>query len=178
MNNRYFWLTVFVLLLIGFITFIVYKQEPALPAPIDQTVIIPIEPTGTTDETLTVNVFFPNSVIDPGFLDCSVVRPTKRTIPYTLAVANASINELIKGLTLQEIKNGFQTVIDPQAKIKSLSIVNGTAVIDFTKELNNKNVGLCAGQFIEAQIKQTLLQFPTVQKVTITIEGKGDFVQP
>ena len=129
-------------------------------------------------KTMSVKLYFPNSVIDKGFLDCSVVRPTTRIIPYTLATAEASLRELIKGPTAQELSQGFQTQIDSDATIKSISIKNGTAYVDFSKELQNKNVGLCAGQFIEAQIRQTLLQFPTIKNAVISIEGNKDFVQP
>ena len=106
------------------------------------------------------------------------MHPITRSIPYTLAVGEASLEALIKGLTGEDIAQGFQTSIDPNTTINSLSIVNGVASVDFSKELNNKNVGLCAGQFIESQITETLMQFPTVRKVIITVEGKGDIVQP
>ncbi|HEY5587780.1 MAG TPA: GerMN domain-containing protein [Candidatus Paceibacterota bacterium] len=129
-------------------------------------------------KTMSVKVFFPNSVTDPGFMDCSIVRSTTRTIPYTLATGETSLIELIKGPTAQELSQGFQTQIDINATIKSLSIKNEIAYVDFSKELQNKNVGLCAGQFIDAQIRQTLLQFPTIKSVVISIEGNKDFVQP
>ncbi len=127
---------------------------------------------------ISVKVFFPNSIIDPGFLDCSVVRPVVRIIPYTVTTAKASLEELVKGLSAQEESQGFQTSIDNHTTINSLSIKGETAYVDFSKDLQTKNVGLCAGQFIQAQIRQTLLQFPTVKNVEISIDGDKDFVQP
>lgn len=141
-------------------------------------ILIPVIFNNTNQKTMSVKVFFPNSVTDPGFMDCNVVRPTTRVIPYTLATANASLIELIKGPTVQELSQGFQTQIDSNTTIKSISIKNGTAYVDFSKELQNKNVGLCAGQFIDAQIRQTLLQFPAIKNAVISIEGNKDFVQP
>ena len=177
MNTKTIVLTLLALGLIGFIVATAMKKEPApTAAPVVET---PETPNDTTQkEDLAVKVYFPNGVKNPGFMDCRVVHPITRSVPYTLAVAEASLNELIKGLSGAEIAAGFQTQIDPNTKINSLSIVNGVATVDFSKELNNKNVGLCAGQFIESQITQTLMQFPSVQKVTITVEGKGDIVQP
>ena len=135
---------------------------------------VPIEEAKTT----TVSVYFANSIKDPGFMDCRVVHELTRTIPYTEGVATAAINELIKGLTAGEIKNGYVTQIDPDTRIQSLSIKDGVASVDLSEELGSKNLGLCAGQFIQAQIEQTLLQFPTVKKVIVSINGDKEFVQP
>jgi spore germination protein GerM len=88
------------------------------------------------------------------------------------------LKELIKGLSLEEKSQGFETMIDSSATIKSLSIKNEIAYVDFSKELQKKNVGLCAGQFIYSQIRQTLLQFGTIKSVVISIDGNKDFVQP
>lgn len=129
-------------------------------------------------KTTTVSIYFPNSIKDPGFMDCRVVHPVTRTVPYTEGVATAAINELIKGLTVEEVKNGYVTQIDPNVRIQSLSIKDGVASVDLSKELASKNLGLCAGQFIQAQIEQTLLQFPTVKKVVVSINGDKEFVQP
>lgn len=137
-----------------------------------------LETIPTFQKTMIVKVFFPNSVMDPGFLDCNVVRPTSRVISYTLATGEASLKELIKGPTAEETSQGFQTSVDSNTIIKSLSIKDGIAYVDFDKSLQNKNVGLCAGQFIQAQIRQTLLQFSTVKSVVISIDGDKDFVQP
>jgi spore germination protein GerM len=106
------------------------------------------------------------------------VHPVTRTVPYTVGTAQAALTELIKGLTAQELSDGFVTSIDPATKIQSLSIKDGIAYVDFSKELNSKNTGLCAGEFIKAQIEQTLLQFSTIKKVQISINGDKDFVQP
>ncbi len=177
MNTKSILLTLVALGVLGFIVATTMKKEPTpIVAPVVET---PETPNDTVQkDDLSVKVYFANGIKNPGFMDCRVVHPITRTIPYTLAVAEASLEELIKGLTGADIAQGYQTSIDPNTKIKSLSIVNGVATVDFSKELNNKNVGLCAGQFIESQITETLMQFPSVQKVTITVEGKGDIVQP
>ena len=142
-------------------------------------ILVPVIFNNTNQKTMSVKVFFPNSAIDPGFMDCSVVRPTTRVIPYTLSTGEASLEELIKGPTAQELSQGFQTQIDSNTTIKSLSIKDGTAYVKFSKDIQNKNLGLCAGQFIVAQVRETLLQFPTIKKVDFSVEGLvGDFIQP
>lgn len=135
-------------------------------------------PGSAEEKTLSVTLFYPNGKTDPGFMDCNVVRGVTRTIPYTTATARAALTELIKGPLPPELNDGFVTSIDSGTTIKSLAIKDGVATVDFSKELGFKNVGLCAGQFIKAQIEQTLLQFPTIKKVQISIEGDKDFVQP
>jgi len=154
--------------------FITYTQEEQIFKDILSSV------TGLPNQkTISIKLYFPNSVIDKGFLDCNIVRPTTRTIPYTLATGEASLRELIKGPTAQELSQGFQTQIDSNTTIKSLSIKDGTAYVKFSKDIQNKNLGLCAGQFIVAQVRETLLQFPTIKKVDFSVEGLvGDFIQP
>ena len=128
--------------------------------------------------TINLKIFFPNSIMDPGFTNCNVVHSVLRTVPYTLAVGEASLKELVKGPTDLEKSQGYQTLIDSNTTIKSLSIENGVAYVNFSKALQNKNSGLCAGQFIQAQIGETLLQFPTVGDVVVSIEGNTNFVKP
>ncbi len=137
-----------------------------------------IETPVSQEKTMVIKVFFANGKTDPGFLDCTVVHPATRTIPYTVGTAQASLTELIKGPTAQEVSDGFVTSIDPSTKIQSLSIKNGIAYVDFSKDLGNKNTGLCAGEFIKSQIEQTLLQFSTIKKVQVSIDGDSEFVQP
>ena len=178
MTNTFKWRTIiFIVVILAASVFLVTTKKSSLTeTPIDQTQTTPV--VSEEQKTTTVSIYFPNSIKDPGFMDCRVVHAVTRTIPYTEGVATAAITELIKGLTADEIKNGYVTQIDPNARIQSLSIKDGVASIDMSKELASKNLGLCAGQFIKAQIEQTLLQFPTVQKVVISINGDIEFVQP
>ena len=135
-------------------------------------------PNGSNGNTMTVQVFFLNSIFNPGFIDCNVVHPIVRTIPQTLAVGMASLEELIKGPTTTEETQGYSTSINDDITIQSFSISNGVAYVDLSQELQDTNTGLCAGQFIHAQIKETLLQFSTVNSVVISINGDVNFVQP
>lgn len=178
MTNTFKWRSIiFIVVILAASVFLVStKNSSPTETSIDQTQTTPV--VSEEQKTTTVSIYFPNSIKDPGFMDCRIVHGVTRTIPYTEGVATAAITELIKGLTADEIKNGYVTQIDPNARIQSLSIKDGVATIDMSKELSNKNLGLCAGQFIKAQIEQTLLQFPTVKEVVVSINGDTEFVQP
>lgn len=131
------------------------------------------------EETITVRVFFGNKIFDPGALDCSKNFPVERTIPKTLAVGRAALEELLKGPTEDEKAQGYFTSINPGVKIQSLTIENGVAKVDFDEQLEFQVGGSCRVTAIRSQIINTLLQFPTVKEVIISINGRTeDILQP
>lgn len=126
-----------------------------------------------------VKAFFSNTKFDPGLMDCSKVYPITRDVPKTQAVARAALEELLKGPTEEEKSQGYLTSINKGAKIQSLRIDNGIAYADFDKQLEFQVGGSCRVQAIASQIRQTLLQFPTVREVIISIDGRtADILQP
>ncbi len=128
-----------------------------------------------------INVFvsFPNNQLYPNMLDCAKVFGTPRTIDETLAVGRAALEELFKGPTAQETKDGYFTNIPAGVKIQKLTIENGLAEVDLSNELQQGVGGSCRVDSIRAEITETLKQFPTVQSVTISINGKTeDILQP
>lgn len=132
-----------------------------------------------TEEKMTVKVFFGNSIFDPEVLDCSKNFSVERTIPKTLAVGRAALEELLKGPTEAEKNEGYFTSINPDVKIQSLTIEGGVAKVDFDKQLEFQVGGSCRVGAIASQIKETLKQFPTVQEVIISIDGRTeDILQP
>ena len=129
-------------------------------------------------DLMTIKVFFNNSNLDPEF-SCFKVFPTNRQIPKTQAVARAAIEELLKGPTAQEQSAGYSTSLPSNVKIQSLSIENGVAKIDFSKELEQGVGGSCRVSAIRAQITETLKQFKTVNEVIISIDSQvEDILQP
>jgi spore germination protein GerM len=56
--------------------------------------------------------------------------------------------------------------------LRSLTIENGVATADFSPELQAYGGGAARAILIREQITRTLLQFPTVQSVRITIAGQ------
>jgi spore germination protein GerM len=53
-------------------------------------------------------------------------------------------------------------------------LVDGIALADFSKELRAYGGGSLRASLIHGQITRTLLQFPHIRDVTITIEGQRD----
>ena len=63
--------------------------------------------------------------------------------------------------------------------MQRLEIKDGTAFADFSKELEEGVAGSCRVQAIRAEIHETLRQFPSVERVIISIDGKNeDVLQP
>jgi len=131
------------------------------------------------EENVDVKVFFPNSKLNPDMEDCKLVYPVTRTIPKTVAVAKAALEELIKGLTQEDKDDAYFTNINSNVKILGLSIENKVARVDFSKELEEGVGGSCKVDTIKAQIEETLKQFDTIDSVVISIEGKTEgILQP
>lgn len=130
-------------------------------------------------EATSFQVFFPNTINDPEMLDCSNVYPVGRTVPQTTAVAQAALLELLKGPTEAEKLEGFITSINEDVTLNSINIADGIAYADFDSTLQYQVGGSCRVQNIISQIKNTLLQFPTVDDVLISIDGEtDDILQP
>jgi len=129
-------------------------------------------------ETIKVKAYFNNNKMDPEY-SCNKVFAVEREIPKTEAVDRAALEELLKGFTDAENNAGFFTSINSGVKIQSLTIENDTAYVDFDEQLEYQVGGSCRVSAIRAQITQTLKQFPTVNNVVISINGRTeDILQP
>lgn len=127
---------------------------------------------------LLVKVFFNNDRLDPE-ISCTKVFPVERPVKKTKAVARAALEELLKGPTGGEKAKGYYTHINNNVKIQRLSVKNGVARADFNQALDYRVAGSCRVQAIRAQIEHTLKQFPPVNKVVISINGRTeDILQP
>lgn len=131
------------------------------------------------EEKIMVKVFFGNIVNDPNVMDCDVVYPVEREVMKTPAVARAALEELFKGPTKDEINQSFFTSINEGVTIQKLGIVDGVAMVELSKKLEEAVGGSCRTAAIRAQITQTLKQFPTIKDVIISIDGRTeDILQP
>lgn len=131
------------------------------------------------DKMLTVKIFFGNMKKDPGAMDCSVVFAVDREITKTEKIGLATLNELMAGPSAAELENGYFTSINPGVKINFLVIADGTARVDFDETMETGVGGSCRVTQIGSQIRETLKQFPTVQDVIISINGRTeDILQP
>ena len=127
--------------------------------------------------TTTVNVYFGMADLDP--MDCELTMPVARVIPATEAVGRAALAQLLTGPTAEEEAEGYFTSINPGVTVNSLTIQDGVARVDFDSRLEQNIGGSCLVTHVRAQITDTLTQFPTVDEVVISIEGRTeDILQP
>jgi hypothetical protein len=131
-----------------------------------------------TKGTKKVQVFFNNTNLDPE-ISCNKVFPVIRTVEDSPAIATMAIEELLKGLTGDEERQGYNNSIPVNVKLNKINIKDGTAFVDFNEELEKGVGGSCRVTSIRAQITETLKQFSSVQNVTISINGRTeDILQP
>jgi len=122
-------------------------------------------------EKTSIKVFFGNSGKGA---ECEETKSVVREVPKMATIGGTTLEELLKGPTSAEQSQGFSTAINTGVKVNSLTISDGTARVDFNSNLNESVAGSCRVLAIRAQIEETLKQFPTVQNVIISIDGKTE----
>ncbi|MEN9582938.1 MAG: Sporulation and spore germination [Candidatus Parcubacteria bacterium] len=127
-------------------------------------------PTQQQSSTTNIKVYFYNAVSNPGLPDCRINYAVNRSIPQTSAVARASLEKLFAGPTAAESAAGYGSFIQQGVVINSLTITNGVAYLDISKEPSTG--GSCGVTGSSMQIKNTLLQFPTIQSYSLTVNGQ------
>lgn len=157
---------------------VLQKDNPSDMRELDESVSVPVRI--VAEETMSVKAFFAvNEAKDGSIVDCSKVEAVTRIIPKTLAVAEAAIRELLKGPIGNEASGEvIQTSIPAGTVLQKIEIRSGTAYVDFNSALEQGG-GSCSMAARSAQIEQTLKQFPTIQNVVISIDGRTeDILQP
>jgi hypothetical protein len=130
-------------------------------------------------ESMTVAIFFGNTIKDPKVMDCKKVFPVERRIPKTQGAARAAVEELLAGVKKLEADQGYFSSINEGAKLQKIIIRDGIAYADFDEALQRGVGGSCRVTAIAAQITETLKQFPAVKGVKISIDGRTeDILQP
>lgn len=119
------------------------------------------EPTGVPEKTEEVSVFYSSGrtlVEEP-----SVVDSTKRyeAVLDLLLAATPKINTDI-------------AIVQPVAKVRSVTLKDGTITIDWDREVLNFDAEDREKNLALAAILITYGQFPEVKKVAFTVEGKKD----
>ena len=127
-------------------------------------------------EDISVEVYFGNSKSDPSALNCETTYSTQRSIPKTLGVGRASLEQLFQGPTAEEKAEGYFTAIPEGLVINSLKISDGVAYLDLNEKLNEVAGGSCLVSRVRSQIENTLKQFDTVEGVVISVNGSTEGV--
>ncbi|OHA89275.1 MAG: hypothetical protein A2653_01100 [Candidatus Zambryskibacteria bacterium RIFCSPHIGHO2_01_FULL_43_25] len=127
-----------------------------------------------------VLVFYPNSLLDPQYIDCSNVFPIKKEIYVWKNSEKESIEILLGGLSVPEKEAGYFTSINGEVTLNSLIVKDGTMMAGFSDGLNENVAGSCRVIGIRSQIEKTLKQFPYVRDVVILVEGERleEILQP
>lgn len=99
--------------------------------------------------------------------DLYLVREVHQ-VDKSAEVAQAALNELIKGTP---ITTGAYRVLPADTKILGIKIDQGLATVDFSAEVLKANVGASGEALGITSIVNTITEFPTVQKVSFTVDG-------
>ncbi len=94
----------------------------------------------------------------------------ERTIPFTPAPLTAALRELFS--TRERIIGQaglYNALAQANLKIDSVAVVNGTAIIEISGTLGLS--GVCDDPRVQAQLEELALQFSTVNRVQIFLNG-------
>lgn len=117
--------------------------------------------------------FFDKTTSETG--GCTSTVRVERSVQKTPRIATAALLELINGPIFDEEHNGLFSLIPTSAWLNSLTIEEGVATVDISDDIE-KNGNACRMEGIVAQIRQTLLQFPSVKKVRLLADGREEAV--
>jgi hypothetical protein len=131
---------------------------------------VPIQLRGPSDGTTTLTIYLTNSIKNPNAANCSTVFAVKRKVEKTIAVAEAALEELLRGPTPLEARQGYASELPLGVRLQDIVVQDGIARADFSDDLN-RLAGSCSVMSARAQIERTLKQFATVDSVVISIEG-------
>jgi spore germination protein GerM len=98
----------------------------------------------------------------------SVVAVTRELRP-TRAPLRAALEELLIPRTYGSDPELYNALSQPELRLVSVSVRRGLAKLSFAGRLVMG--GVCDGPRVRAQIEETALQFPTVKKVKVFING-------
>ncbi|MFW0862586.1 MAG: GerMN domain-containing protein [Candidatus Komeilibacteria bacterium] len=119
------------------------------------------------NEEFIIKIFYQKDSGD----NCSAVEGVVKDIDtrYNTDEVNALVT-LTQGLTSEEIALGYTTSIPFGTRLRNLTIQSGVATVDFNSVLNEGG-GSCMMAARRAQIVETLMQFPDIEQVIISVDG-------
>lgn len=123
-------------------------------------------PVESNQEPLNVAVYYVKIYNQEEYL----VREIHR-LPYTTDSLKAAAQELIQG---QPLTKGAEKIFPPGTKILGLTVENGLATVNFSREVLSASVG-SEGEALGIQsMVNTLTEFPEIRAVSFQVEGKLD----
>lgn len=102
--------------------------------------------------------------------DSYLVREVHQ-IPYTDNAVLGAVKQLIE---VHPTTPGALRVLPSNTQVLGVEIKNGSATVDFSREVLQANVGSAGESLGILSIVNTLTEFPDVENVSFTVEGKID----
>lgn len=102
---------------------------------------------------------------------CGSVASVDRLIDASKSAVRSGIEEAIKGPSALEVAEGYVTALPSTTKIRSLELREGIVYIDFTSTVLAKGPA-CDISSERKQIVDTIMQFPTIKQVIISVDGE------
>ena len=185
MRNRTIWIVIAAILIVLFAAYFIMKEEVQAPVmtasggPASITTIATSSQTRATSAGQSVNVYLVDISTEgvPGTknaIGCGdILAVVKEEITPTQSVLIASLKKLFS-LKDQNAKIGaatyYNALYQSNLKVDSATVLNGVATVKIsgTTQLG----GECDGPRAIAQIRQTVLQFPTITQANIFINNK------
>ncbi|MDD3364241.1 MAG: Gmad2 immunoglobulin-like domain-containing protein [Syntrophomonas sp.] len=121
-------------------------------------------PSTSVPQTTDITVYYLKGTDKESYLVREVHQVEK-----TQAVAQAAVNELIKG---NPVTPGAYRVLSQDTKVLGINIDQGLATVNFSSEVLGVNVGSAGEALGIASIVNTLTEFPTIQKVSFMVDGQ------
>ncbi|OPY58142.1 MAG: Spore germination protein GerM [Pelotomaculum sp. PtaU1.Bin035] len=166
-KNRVIWILLALILLLSMISACaplgskqVPEKETPLGTAIQQGETVP------SDQKTDLAVYYVKMTASDAYL----VREVHQ-VPYTKEVIKAALEELINAAP---VTPGAARVLPPATKIRGITVRDGLATVDFSRDVLRANVGASGESLGIQSIINTVTEFPGVQKVSFLVEGKLD----
>jgi len=149
----------------------IVEVAPQPEAPAEET--LPAAPPAGDGQMRRSRLYFVKVEPDGTIALKGIVRPVYfQDSPLTETMAS-----LLKGLSVSEINQGLLSLIPGETRLLSVSVVEGTAFLNFSEEFLFNSFGREGYTAQVQQIVYTATEFPTVQRVQILINReKRDYM--
>jgi spore germination protein GerM len=138
-----------------------------------------VEPGGAAagpSGTITLALYFGNTEMNPGLLDCSKVYAVERVVPVAPDMAEAAILQLFAGPTEKEIAEGYVSTFSEATRsiLKSVKIEEGTAYVNLVdvRPILTSVSSSCGSSAFFAEVENTLRGVAPVKRVIFAIDSE------
>lgn len=135
----------------------------------------PAGPTVEPSATMVLTLFFGNTEMNPGILDCSKVFPVERVVPAAPEPAETALLYLFAGPTEEERAEGYVSTFSPATRsvLKGIRIERDTAYVNLVdlRPILSSVSSSCGSSAFFAEVETTLKGATPVSRVIYAIDG-------